>query len=137
MHQKLRGGAYNPSIEIGDNTSFEQNAHVIATDKLKIGSNCTFSAYVYISTCDHGHDEIDTHILKQPLISKEVVIGDYSFIGIGVKIMPGVHIGRNVIIGAGSVVTHDIPDYAIAIGAPARVIKRYDFELKRWVKVKE
>ncbi len=129
------GGVLNPSIVIGDNTSFQQNAHIISTDKLVIGSNCVFSAYVYISTCDHGYGEINKNILEQPLVNQEVVIGDYSFIGIGVKILPGVHIGKNVIIGAGSVVTRDISDYSVAVGSPAKVIKKYDFSAKKWTNV--
>ncbi|HHQ4611724.1 MULTISPECIES: DapH/DapD/GlmU-related protein [Aeromonas] len=61
-------------------------------------------------------------------------IGDNVWIGEGVSIV-GASIGRNSVVGANSVVTHDIPEYSVAVGSPARVIKQYNFEMKRWEKV--
>jgi acetyltransferase-like isoleucine patch superfamily enzyme len=64
-----------------------------------------------------------------------VEIGEGSFIGFGTVVLPNVRIGRYVVIGANSVVDHDIPDYSVAAGVPAVVLKRYDFTKEAWVKV--
>lgn len=124
-----------PCIKIGDNTSFEQGGHIISNDKLIIGNNCVFSARVFISTANHSYEEIGINVLKQKLLNSKVVIGDNCFVGIDVKIFPGVKIGNNVIIGAGSIVKNDLPDYTVCAGVPAKVIKKYDFKEKKWIKV--
>ena len=64
-----------------------------------------------------------------------ITVGDNCWIGEKTTILPGVNIGKGCVIGAMSVVTKDIPDYSIAAGNPARVIKRYDFEAHEWKKV--
>ena len=71
----------------------------------------------------------------QPLDKKEVIIDEDTHIGANAVVVAGVHIGKRCQIGAGSVVTKDIPDYSIAVGNPARVIKRYDLEQKQWIKI--
>lgn len=63
----------------------------------------------------------------------EVVIEDGVWLGQRVCVLPGTHIGKNSIIGANSVVTHDIPAYTIAVGSPARIIKKWDYVNKKWV----
>ncbi|MHA1711254.1 MAG: DapH/DapD/GlmU-related protein, partial [Candidatus Freyarchaeota archaeon] len=75
-------------------------------------------------------------IREQGYFSKgDVIIGDGAWIGIGACILSGVQIGKGSVIGANSVVTHNIPSYSVAAGSPARVIKRYDFSSKRWLRV--
>ena len=66
---------------------------------------------------------------------RPVKVGDYTHLGTNSTIMAGVTIGERCQIGAGSVVTKDIPPYSVAVGNPARVVKRYDFEKKEWVRV--
>lgn len=66
---------------------------------------------------------------------QKVVIGDNVWIGDNSVILPGVEIGKGSIIGANSVVTKSIPDYSIAVGIPARLVKKYDFQMERWVDV--
>lgn len=73
---------------------------------------------------------------EQPLDLKEVVIGNESHIGANSVVVAGVHIGERVQVGAGSVVTKDIPSFSVAVGNPARVIKRYDDALGVWVKTR-
>ncbi len=63
---------------------------------------------------------------------QKITIGDKVWIGNGVSVLEGVSIGKGAVIGAGSVVTKDVPPYCIAVGAPARVIKKYNFDLKEW-----
>lgn len=128
---------FQPKLEIGNNTHFEQLSHIVCTDVLKIGHDCTISSKVFITTCNHVYQNINQNILSQALDSKEVVIGNNCFIGMDVKIFPGVHIGDNVIVGANSLILEDIPDYSVVVGSPAKVIKKYNFNTKCWEKVKE
>lgn len=125
------------NISIGDNTLIEQMAHIIGFGNVKIGKGCLISARCFISSCNHIYEEIDKPVFEQGLISKDVEIGDNCFIGMDVKIFAGSKIGKNVIIGANSIVTGEIPPYSVAVGIPAKVIKKYDFEKKEWIKVKE
>lgn len=89
---------------------------------LRIGAHCIFAAFVYINTSDHGlrRDEL---IQKQPFVGSAVEVGDDVWLGGHVFVSKSVRIGPGAVIGAGAVVTKDIPEYAIAVGNPARVIK--------------
>lgn len=126
------GKDYSPQLYIADEVTIEQGVHLTCTKKLIIKKGVTISSYVYISDTAHGIEEMGISVLETELHSAAVTIGEYAFIGTGVKIMPGVTIGKNCVIGANSVVTKDIPDYCMAVGAPARVIKKYNMNEKRW-----
>ena len=126
---------FSPKISIGDNTSFEQFAHIISTTDLIIGSNNLISARFFVSTCSHTYSFVNIPITSQKLESKPVKIGNNCFIGMDVKVFPGVTIGDNVIIGANSIVTQDIPSFSVAVGSPAKVIKMYDFNTNRWIRI--
>lgn len=87
---------------------------------------------------DHNHGMNPTKkggYSAQSLIVKDVVIKTGVWLGQRVCVLPGVTIGAHSIIGANSVVTHDVPSYAIAVGAPARVVKKWDKERKEWVPI--
>jgi acetyltransferase-like isoleucine patch superfamily enzyme len=125
---------FNPSIEIGDNTTIGSNFFATAIRKIKIENDVLISDRVFVS--DHIHDYKNTKmpILKQPLEFKgEVLIKRGSFIGINAVIMPGVTIGINSVVGASSVVTHDVPDFSVVAGSPARVVKYFDQDKKKWI----
>lgn len=111
----------NGTLKIGNGTSIEQNCHIIAADELVIGEDCMFSADVYISDCEHQYAR-GKRIAEQELIIKKTKIGNGVFIGIGAKIMLGVKLGDNCVIGANAVVTHDVPEGMIVAGVPARII---------------
>ncbi len=123
---------FDSKLVIGSNTSFEQNSHITSAGSIKIGHDCVFSARTMITNINHDYKTLSTNVLKQKLICNDVVIGDYCFVGMDVKIFPGVTIGDNVIIGANSIVMHDIPSYCVAVGCPAKVIKKYNFDSKEW-----
>ena len=114
-------------ITIGDNCVFGQYNHITATNRIKIGNNLLTGRFVLITDNSHGdysYDNLQKHPSSRKIISKgEVVIGDNVWIGDKVSIMGGVHIGDGCIIGANSVVTHDIPCYSIAVGSPAKIVK--------------
>lgn len=128
---------FSPQIMIGSDTSFEQNCHIISAGTIKIGENCVFSARVFITNVDHDYSRINTNILKQNLIVKDVTIGNNCFFGMDSKVFSGVTIGDNVIVGANALVTKDIPPYSVVVGSPAKIIKKYDFNLNRWVPYNE
>jgi len=125
----------DPKIIIGDGTTIEQNCHITCANKVFIGKNVTIAGYSMITDIDHEYRDIDKGILEQKLIVKETIIDDECFIGMGSRIMPGVHLGKHCVIGTNSIVTKDIPSYSVALGAPAKIVKRYDFASKKWLKV--
>jgi lipopolysaccharide O-acetyltransferase len=101
-----------------------------------IGNSVLIASNVLISSENHGmNPESDIPYMDQDLIARDVVIKDGAWIGQNVCILPGVTIGEKSIIGAGSIVTKSIPDYCIAAGNPAKVIKKYDFSSHKWVSI--
>ncbi len=111
-------------------------AHIYATSEITIEENVLLANFVYISDTDHRYQDVETPIIEQPIRNKgKVTIGEGSWLGEHVCIC-GASVGKHCVIGANAVVVKDIPDYSIAVGIPAKVIKRYDFELKTWVSVK-
>ncbi len=124
----------NPILKIGDGTYIGHFNHIYATKQIVIGSNVLIADRVYISDNLHGYENINIPIMNQPVKQvNEVSIGDGSWIGENVSII-GVTIGKNCVIGANSVVTKNIPDYCVAVGVPAKIIKKYNRNTKRWDK---
>lgn len=126
---------FKPMLSIGDNTSFEQFAHIVFASNLIIGSNCVFSSRVMINTTNHMYNNINENVMHQKLITKDIHIGNNCFVGMDVKIFPGVTIGENVIVGANSIVMSDLPSYTVCVGVPAKPIKKYNFKTKKWEKI--
>ena len=111
-----------PKIRIGAFTYINRNTFLDATESLIIGRECGIGPGCYITDHDHGTD-IDKAPLDQSMISEPTKIGDRVWIGANVTVLKGVTIGDHAVIGAGSVVTKDIPENAIAVGVPAKVIR--------------
>lgn len=111
-----------PKVIIGKNTVIGRRNIITAKNLIRIGNDVLIGSDVQI--IDHGHGIArSTSIREQPALIGEVVIGDDVWIGVGAKILMNVHIGTGAVIGANAVVVSDIPDYAIAVGIPAKVIK--------------
>lgn len=124
-----------PELIIGGGTTIGNFNHITCIHKVNIGKNVLTADKVYISDNLHNYEDVEMPIINQEVIfKKEVNIGEGSWIGENVSII-GCSIGRNCVVGANSVINKDIPDYCVAVGAPAKVIKRYDMITKRWVKV--
>jgi len=120
-------------LEIGENCSFGYRNHITCVGQVIIGSNVMTANNVYISDNSHSYQDPHLPIMFQPVIfTKKVEIGAGSWIGENVSIL-GANIGKNSVIGANSVVTSDIPDFCVAAGIPAKVIKRYNHESRKWV----
>lgn len=128
------GISYSPKLIIHEGVTIQQNVHITCAERVEIGKNTAIVANVTITDIIHPYTAEDIHLIDQPLIVKSVKIGGYCGIYNNVVINAGVKIGNHVIIGANSVVTHDIPDYCVAAGLPARIVKRFNFETKQWEK---
>lgn len=128
-------------IKIGDNVQINDYVHIGAVGEIVIGNNVLMASKIYIS--DHNHGSYDDLISDHPMsipeerkaICKPVRIGDNVWLGESVCVLPGVTIGEGSIIGALSVVSKSIPAFSIAVGNPAKVVKKYDFEINKWIKI--
>lgn len=124
----------------GNNIHMNDFVHISAWKSVYIGDNVLIASRVYISDVSHGifTDDVkyvlDLPPADQPLSCKPVRIENNVWIGENVCVLPGVCIGQCSVIGAGSVVTKSIPPYSIAVGVPARIIKRYCFDSCTWRK---
>lgn len=113
---------YGKNIEVGKNFFANYNCTILDVAKVKIGDNCQMAPNVAIYTAGHPIHPATRN--SQYEYGKPVTIGDNVWIGGNTVLCPGVHVGNNVVIGAGSVVTKDLPDWCIAAGNPCRVIRK-------------
>ena len=132
----------NKVLHIGKNVQMNDYVHITAMTNVSIGDNVLMASKIYISDCTHGcyaGDENDsnpnTNPIDRPLSSKPVIIEDNVWLGEFVSVLSGVTIGKGTIIGANSVVSKSLPPYVIAVGTPAKEIKKYNFESQRWEKI--
>ena len=123
------------SLIISNDCTIGNFNHIYCTKRIVLEKGVLTADKVYISDNLHGYDDIKSYIKDQPIMQNgEVVIGEGSWLGENVCVL-GVRIGKHCVIGSNSVVTRDIPDYCVAVGAPAKVIKRYDLSSGLWIKV--
>lgn len=118
----------NSSISIGNNCNIGEYSHITAINRISLGDGLLTGRYVIISDNAHGGLSFDESVIepdKRKLQSKgEIVIGSNVWLGDKVAVLAGVHIGNNVIVGANSVVTNDIPDNCMVAGIPATIKKQ-------------
>jgi acetyltransferase-like isoleucine patch superfamily enzyme len=124
---------------IGENVQLNDYVHITAIEKVIIGNNVLMASKIYISDCSHGSylgNENDSNPntipSERPLYSKPVIIEDNVWLGEFVSVLPGVTIGKGTIVGANSVVTKNLPSNVIAVGSPAKPIKKFNFETNKW-----
>ena len=130
-------GNQNCKLVIGDGTYIGRFCHIYATSKIEIQKKVLIADKVYISDNLHGYKNIDIPVIDQDIVqANEVIIGEGAWLGENVCII-GASVGKHSVIAANSVVNKDIPDYCIAGGVPAKIIKRYNFETKTWQKTTE
>lgn len=128
-------GCDKVQLLIDDGAVIGDYNHIIATSSVIIEKKVLTANHVYISDNIHGYQDVKTPIVEQPIQQlSDVVIGEGSWIGENVCVI-GASIGRHCVIGANAVVTKDIPDYCVAVGAPAHIIKRYDEVNHIWRKI--
>ena len=121
-------------LKIGNGCVIGHFNEIYSTHSIVIENHVLTADRVYISDNIHGYENIEIPILHQPIVQKkEVRIGEGSWLGVGVSVI-GASIGKHCVIGSNVVVTKDIPDYCVAIGIPARIIKRYNPEVGKWLR---
>ena len=131
---KISGQKLNPKIKIGDNVLMGRNTTILCANNVEIGDNTMFASYCFVSDENHGVDlSTNERYECQKLQISSVRIGNNCWIGEKVIILPGTTIGDNTIIGAGSVVTKSLPKNVIAVGNPAKIIKKWNASQKQWV----
>lgn len=133
----------NNVLFIGENVQINDYVHITAMESVKIGNNVLLASKIYISDCSHGSytgNSFDSHPDSIPkerkMFSKPVLIEDNVWLGEFVSVLPGVTIGKGTIVGANSVVSKSLPSYVIAVGSPAKPIKKFNFETQRWELIK-
>ncbi len=118
-----KGARFGSEISLGDNSGIGVNAFL--TDYITIGNDVMMGPDCMMFTSNHGTVDSSVPMCKQPFTEpKPIVIGNDVWIGARVIILPGVSIGNGSVIGAGSVVTHDVEPYTVVAGNPARIIRK-------------
>jgi lipopolysaccharide O-acetyltransferase len=126
-------------VEIGRDVQINDYVHISACESVKIGNNVLMASKIFISDNNHGfygfddkHSDPFIPPIKRPLSHAPVEIGDNVWIGEFVAVLSGVRIGEGAVVGAMSVVNKDIPPFCMAVGSPARVIKKFNFTSGKW-----
>mgnify|MGYP002623235696 CR=1 FL=1 len=130
------------TLTFGKNVQINDYVHIVSMERIEIGDNVLMASHVFISDNSHGSykcnfEDSDPMVppTERAYYKAPIKIGNNVWIGEGVMVMPGVTIGDGCVIGAHSIVSKDIPSFCIAVGSPARVIKKYNFKTKHWEKI--
>lgn len=115
-------GAAFDHLKVGDNVFINSNALLMARGGITIEDDVMIAGNVQLLS--NNHDEYD----RQVLTCRPILIKKGAWIGAGASILPGVSIGKYAIVGAGAIVTKDVPDYGVAVGIPAKIVKTLDKE---------
>lgn len=128
----LKNDEYDPRLEIGKNTYIGRYCHIVSVREVIIEDSVLIADKVYISDNLHEYRGIHVPIKDQPVIFKKSVrISEGAWLGENVCVI-GASVGKNSVVAANSVVTKDVPDYTVVAGAPARVIKKFNFDSQSW-----
>jgi serine acetyltransferase len=112
-------------LRVGDRCVIGRGSHIVAHYSIQICDDVYTGPYVYITDQNHGYTDPDVPIGRQWPVNAAVSIGAGTWLGAGTVILPGAHIGRNVVVAAGSVVRGTVPDHCVVAGVPARVVREY------------
>ena len=126
----------DPVVRIGDRCLIGKGSGIVGHFSIEIGNDVWTGHHVYITDQNHGYEDITLPISRQTQPERAVVIGDGSWLGFGTVVLPGARIGKHVTIGANSVVTGEIPDYSVAVGVPAKVVRRH-IDGQGWIRVRD
>jgi acetyltransferase-like isoleucine patch superfamily enzyme len=121
-------------VRIGDRCVIGKGSGVVGHQHIEIGDDVWTGHHVYVTDANHGYIDPDQPVGRQFAAPRPVRIGSGSWLGHGALVLGGATIGEHVVVGAGAVVTGELPDYSVAVGNPARVIRRY-VTGKGWVRV--
>jgi acetyltransferase-like isoleucine patch superfamily enzyme len=112
-------------VRIGSRCVIGKGSAIVGHASVEIGDDVWTGPHVYVTDANHGYEDITVPIGLQFAATRPVRIGSGSWLGAGVVVLPGATIGRHVVVGAGAVVADDLPDNSVAVGNPARVVRRY------------
>ncbi|HXY94849.1 MAG TPA: acyltransferase [Acidimicrobiia bacterium] len=129
-------GGRSPRLTIGDRCLIGKGSGIVCHESIELGDDIFTGHYVYITDSSHGYEDTTLPIGAQFGEVLPVRVGAGTWLGHGSVVLPGADIGRHVVVGAGAVVTGTIPDSSVAVGSPARVIRRY-LTGEGWVRVNE
>jgi acetyltransferase-like isoleucine patch superfamily enzyme len=115
----------DPVVSIGDRCLIGKGSGIVGHLRIEIGNDVWTGHHVYITDQNHGYEDVDLPISKQSMPERPVRIGNGSWLGHGTIVLPGAQVGDHVVVGANSVVTGVLPDNCVAVGAPARVVRRH------------
>lgn len=114
----------NGDIVLGKNVNIGFNSEVFSGSRVTLGDNVLVAAYCYMIGGDHDSEDSGVSVAEQGRTSRGISIGSGSWLGAGVKVLDGVKVGEDTILGAGAVVNKDVPDSVVSAGVPAKVIRK-------------
>jgi acetyltransferase-like isoleucine patch superfamily enzyme len=126
---------HTPKLTIGNGTIIDRLLHVACVGEIEIGEDVLIAERVLIGDTYHDYTDPDAHIAQQAVAPRKVTIERGAHLGLGVIVMPGVTIGEDALVGAGAVVTRDVPARTVVVGNPARVVRWFDPERDEWITV--
>ena len=130
------GCRYDPHLVIGNGVSLGPGIVISCTGRVEIGDRVLAASRVFIGDSYHDYRDPDAAVSDQPMSDPDpVYIGSGAFLGIGAIILPGVTVGEHAYVGAGAVVTRDVPPRAVVAGNPARIIRRWYADRQAWIGV--
>lgn len=129
---------FQPRLTFGSDVYVGRYVCIVAVKNMVIGDGCVLSEHVYISDNSHGLSPDAGLIMQQKLSHKaDVRLGNHCFIGYRACILPGVQLGERCVVGSNSVVTRSFPAYSMVAGIPAKLIKTYSMEKRRWIIIED
>lgn len=114
----------NGDITLGDHVNIGFHSEIFSGSSVEVGRYGLFAAYTYLVGGGHEFQASDRAVVEQPRVSRGIVLGENVWLGAGAVVLDGIRIGRDVVVGAGAVVAADLPEGAVAVGVPARVVRK-------------
>lgn len=113
----------NGDIVLEDRANLGFNVEIFSAARVRVGKSVLIAAYTYLVGGDHLYDRVDLPVLDQGRTAKGIDIGDHAWLGAHVVVTDGARVGRDAIVGAGAVIVGEVPEFCIAAGVPAKVIR--------------
>ncbi len=123
---------HDGTIHIEENVSIGQHFHITAIGNLTIGADTLIAGSVTVTDIDHEYRDVTSPLREQGFIHHRTQIGRNCFLGMGARIQAGTILGDGCVVGTNAVVRGEFPSHSVIVGAPARIVKRYNLESQTW-----